>query len=98
IFLAAEFNCEISRLTSHRVCGVKRTCGVNEKACAADFTVLIDPVNLDDCFGGARKDFFNALADSRSGFRLRHSAQERLLSLIFICRRGLLLRKEQTAA
>jgi hypothetical protein len=55
-------------------------------------------MNLNDCLGGARKDSLNAVADSRSGFRLRHGLQDGLLILIFIRRSGLLFCKEQTSA
>jgi hypothetical protein len=59
--------------------------------------VFIDPMDFDDSFGGALNDSLTSVTDSRSGFRLRCRAQERLrglISLIFIRRRRLLLRKE----
>jgi hypothetical protein len=71
IFLTTKFNCEIARFSSNRICGVKRACGVDEKSGAANFAVFIDPVNLDDRFGCALKDFFNVMANRRGRLLLR---------------------------
>ena len=97
IFFTAEFDCEISCFASHRICGVKRACRVDEKSGAANFAVFIDAMNLHHRFGGALEDVFKLMANCSGRLRLSNSTLKRGL-LITGWRSGLLLRKEKTPA
>src|SRR6266481_1064862 len=62
ISLAAEFNCEITRFTSDRVCSVKGSRRVYEKSSTANLAVFIDAVNLDHRFRCPLENFSDLTA------------------------------------
>src|SRR5207249_1083832 len=98
VFFAAEFDCEVSRFTSHCVCGVKGPGGIDKKSSAANLAVFVDAMNFDHRFGGAREDVFDLMANRCCRLRPGHGALKRVPNPIAAFLGGLLLRKERTAA